>query len=262
MTTANSAKLYMYDTRIGLVITSDNIIVDNRPMYQRTIVAHKGVHNRINFEIRNRDRQLQNVFSDELVAYIIEPKTKRRLVTRQLEATQTVGEAVLELIPGDIQDVAAGRYHIYITRKSPTYLNELPLYANQDNGLRFDIEITDQANITPAPTQEVDEFTETSSGVFVTSSLLGNIYRNYPNAQHSVAIYLSSFTGNVRVQASCVGGSPDTDDASPDWFDVYSESIDQADSGILEHNFQANVNWVRVVFEPAAGTVSKVLVRN
>lgn len=262
MTTANSAKLYIYDTRIGLVITSDNIIVDNRPMYQRTIVAHKGLHNRINFEIRNRDRQLQNVYSEELVAYIIEPKTGRRLVTRILETTQTVGEVVLDLVPGDIQNLVAGRYYMYITRSNPTFINELPLYANQDNDLRFDIEITDQAHVSPVPTQEVTEFTETSSGVYVSTSLLGNIYRNFPNAQHSLAIYLSSFVGDIKIQASCVGGSPDTDDASGDWFDVYTETIETADSSILEHTFQANVNWVRIVFEPTSGTVSKVQLRN
>lgn len=262
MTTANSAKLYIYDTRIGLVITSDNIIVDNRPMYQRTIVAHKGLHNRINFEIRNRDRQLQNVYSQELVAYIIEPGTGRRLVTRMLETTQTMGEAVLDLIPGDIQNLEAGRYHMYVTRSTPEFINDLPLYANQDNDLRFDIEITDQALVSPVATQEDNDFRETSTGVFVSTSMPGNIYRNFPNAQHSMAIYLSSFVGDVKIQASCVGGSPDTDDASPDWFDVYSETVTEADDGILEHTFQANVNWIRVVFEAASGTVSKVQLRN
>lgn len=262
MTTANSGKLYLYETRIGLVITSDNIKVDNRPMYQRTIVAHKGLHNRINFEIRNRDRQMQNVYSDELTAYIVEPKTGRRLVTRLLETTQTVGEVVLDLIPGDIQNLEPGRYHMYITRSNAGFINPLPLYANQDNDLRFDIEITNQADVSPVATQQDDDFTETSSGVFVSSSLLGNIYRNFPNAQHSMAIYLSSFVGDIKIQASCVGGSPDTDDASLDWFDVYSETIATADSGILEHTFQANVNWVRIVFEPTSGTVSKVQLRN
>jgi hypothetical protein len=151
---------------------------------------------------------------------------------------------------------------MYVTRSNPEFGNELPLYANQDNHLMFDIEITDQAFVTPTPTQQVSEFTETSAGVFVSTSLLGNVYRNSLNAQHSLAIYLSSFVGDIRIQASCVGGSPNTDDTSLDWFDVYTETVAVADSSILEHTFQVNANWIRIVFEPTSGTVNKVQLRN
>ena len=69
-------KLYLYDTTIDLVVSPSSIYVDNKPMNNRILSAHKGVNNEIYFNIRDRDRKLQNVFSDVLRVYLIEPDAK------------------------------------------------------------------------------------------------------------------------------------------------------------------------------------------
>ena len=46
---------------IDLVLTSDGITVDNRPMNQTKLTVHKGFDSQLNFFVRNRDRVLQNL---------------------------------------------------------------------------------------------------------------------------------------------------------------------------------------------------------
>ena len=91
-------KLYLYDTAIDLVVSSTSIYVDNKPMNNRILNAHKGVTNEIYFNIRNRDRKLQNVFSDTLRAYLVDPNTKKRVITKVLEHTSDIGIVKLVLV--------------------------------------------------------------------------------------------------------------------------------------------------------------------
>ena len=95
-------RLYLYDNVVELVVTTDAIYVDNRPMNNKKLVAHKGLSNQLTFNIRNRDRKLQNVFADDLVAYIINPSNRKRIVTRKLEPTSEVGILNLHLQKGDL----------------------------------------------------------------------------------------------------------------------------------------------------------------
>ena len=97
-------KLYLYDNNIDLVIGTDGLYVDNRPMNNRKLIAHKGLTNELIFSIRNRDRKLQNVFSDTLSAYLINPTTKRRLFYKLLEHTSNVGQVKLVLDEGDLRN--------------------------------------------------------------------------------------------------------------------------------------------------------------
>ena len=262
-------KLYLYDTIVDLTVTTDAMYVDNRPMNNRKLQAHKGVNNEIMFNIRNRDRKLQNVFSDELVAYLVNPQTKRRLLIKRLTNTSEVGIVKLILAKGDLQDVQSGLYNLYITRT--TQENEdLPVYSTQNNDVKFDIEISNEAFIEPVPSQVSSTMVKVAStdagavaNIYASSALYGNQDRNYRYAQHSIGIYTSSYTGNIKIQASCLEGVPQNDDASTDWFDITTIDLEDA-TGIAHETFTVNANWVRIVSYPAdnIGTVDQIALRN
>ncbi len=261
-------RLYLYDNIIDLVIGTDGLYVDNRPMNNRKLTAHKGLTNEILFNIRNRDRKLQNVFSDVLSAYLINPTTKRRLFYKLLEHTDTVGQVKLVLDEGDLRNVTAGLYRIYIAKQSQNG-KDYPVYSNQNDGLVFDIQITEQIDQSPTPTQSANTFlqvanTETgdTANIFATSALVGNQDRNFPHALHSIAVYPSSYTGNLTIQASCLESVPNSDDASSDWFNVTSNIALTSESNIVHRTFTVNANWVRVLHTPTSGNISQVLLRN
>jgi len=262
-------RLYLYDDVVELVVTTDAIYVDNRPMNNKKLVAHKGLSNQITFNIRNRDRKLQNVFSDQLVAYIVNPITKRRILTRALEPTSEVGILNLHLQKGDLTNVDAGLYKIYITRTTQEN-KDLPVFSNQNNDVSFDIEIKDDAFVEPVPTQTTTVITQTANtmlganaNVFTSDAMFGNLDRNFSHAQHSIGMYVTNFTGNLVVQGSCLEGTPDTDDASSDWFNVSTVSTTSA-SNIIHQTFIVNANWIRVLSYPSDtdSKLTKVALRN
>lgn len=262
-------KLYLYDTTIDLVITSNSIYVDNKPMNNRILNAHKGVTNEIYFNIRNRDRKLQNVFSDTLRAYLVDPNTKKRVITKVLEHTSDIGIVKLVLVDGDLTNLDSGLYQIHIIRSTQED-TDLPVYVDQNNNVKFDIRITDQTSVEPVPTQEETVFSQLantalgdSSNVFVSSALYGNLDHNFVNAQHSLALYTTSYTGNITIQGSCLQGVPDTDDVSKDWFNITTVAL--SNSSVIAHRtFSVNANWIRVIHTPdnSLGTLNKVLLRN
>lgn len=257
-------RLYLYDDSIDLVITADNLYVDNKPMNNKSLIAHKGLTNTINFNVRNRDRKLQSVFTDEVVAYIVNPASRTRLLTKRLETTSDVGLIKLHLTDGDLQDIDAGLYCLYITRTNSDG-TDLPIYSNQNNDVAIDIQISEQAVFEPIDTQFDVSLSETSSGVFVSDAFFGNLDRNFKDAQHSVAIYHSTYTGNIKIQASCLVTTPQGEDNSHDWFDVTSNiAVTGASTDILHRTFALNCNWVRVISYPnnADSTISNIHIRN
>ncbi len=264
-------KLYLYQDTVELVINTDGlgIYVDNRPMNIRKLQAHKGVTNELFFTIRNRDRKLQNVFTETLRAYIVSPSTRTRLLSKVLEHTADVGKVKLTLLEGDITNIKPGMYHMYITRSTQEEVDK-PLYSDQNNNVKFDIDISEQAFIEPTPTQEDTNFLQTantllgdSSNVFVSNALYGNVDRNFLNAQHSIGIYTNTYTGNITIQGSCVSGVPEHEHDSLDWFDVTTVALSNT-SSITHRTFSVNCNWVRIVHTPddESSSVTKIILRN
>jgi len=260
-------RLYLYEQYIDYVISGNSLNLDNRPMNNRRIVAHKGVTNDIFLNVRDRDRKKQNVFAHTLRAYIVSPTTKKRLVSRILEHTSDIGVLKLTLAEGDLAGINPGLYKIYITM-SEDEVQDRPVYSDQNNNVAFDIEIADQLGLTPIPTQTQNTFLQTgntmigdASNTFVTNALYGNLDRNFADAQHTMAIYPNTYTGQVTIQASCLTAVPDNDDASTDWFDV--KNIDLSNTSSIAHtNFNINCNWVRIISKPESGSIDKVLLRN
>lgn len=259
-------KLYLYENNIELVVTTDYVYVDNRPMNNRKLKVHKGVANEIIFSIRDRDRKLQNVFADSLFATVVDPNTRSRLFVKSLTDTLDIGKVKLTVTEADTNMLEPGLYHVYITRDTGDAA--YPVYTDQDNNMRFEIEITDQVYTTAVETQETTTLIQTGNtllndpaNTFVSSALYGNLDRNFPSAQHTMAIYVDNFSGNIKIQASCLSGVPDSDDASTDWFDVSTLQVSTTDE-IVSSSFVANCNWVRVLSEPLSGSITKIQLRN
>jgi hypothetical protein len=262
-------RLYLYDTVVDLVITTDALYVDNRPMNNRRLQAHKGVNNEIMFNIRNRDRKLQDVSDQELVVYLVNPYTRRRMLIRRLDNTAETGIVKLILTKGDIQDVEPGLYSLYVTRTTAEN-EDLAVYSTQNNDVKFDIEISNEAFVEPVPTQVsttmvkvASTLTGDASNVYVSSALRGNQDKNYRYAQHTIGVYTNSFTGNIKVQASCLESVPLNDELSTDWFDI--STFELADhNGIAHNTFVVNANWVRIVSYPQDDNsiVEQIALRN
>lgn len=261
-------KLFLYETAVEMVITDSGTYLDNKPMSTSKLKAHKGLTNEIVFSIRNRDRKLQNVVTDTITAYIIDPNTKRRVVTKILENTgANLGLVTLELTDADLQNLSPGLYKLHITKTSVSSIDS-PVYSDQNNNIRFDLEITDQADEEPIATQVATSFLQVANvalggnaNIFTTSALYGNVDRNFEEGLHTMAFYTTGYTGTIMIQGSLLESVPGSDDANTDWFKIANVSI--SNSSIITHtNFNINANWIRALDYPISGSLDQVQLRN
>lgn len=264
----SDTRLFLYDNVIDITLTTNgDLYVDNRPMNNRRLMLHKGVTNDLYFNVRDRDRKLQNLYSDVVRAYIVQPTSKKRVLTKMLTQTGEIGKMKLTVLSGDLANLNPGLYNIFLT-KTNSETSELPIYTNQDNGMLFDVEITDQVNVNPVDTQSTENFlqisntnTGDSANVFSSDALYGNLDRNFMDALHSIAIYPDTYTGQVTIQASCLVSQPSNAEDSLDWFDVMDVDLSNT-SNISHQTFNINANWIRVLSTVESGSISKVLLRN
>jgi len=261
---------------VDLVLTTDGITVDNRPMNQTKLVVHKGLNNTLQFFVRNRDRVLQNIGTKTLYASVINPNTSRRVVFKPLSLVNsgTTGEARLDLNVGDLTDLTPGIYQIAITESADNGATESPLYANQNDRIITDLEVKSSMQYQPAPTQTKSVFTQTqntdlgdSANTFVTAAMYGNQNKNYRHSKHTIAFYMTDFVGNVTIQGSALETAPTQES---DWYGINAQGdfgqikipYASAFSGVDPFNFKINTNWIRVQFDVTSGSMDKVLLRN
>lgn len=259
---------------LDLVLTMEGIKTDNRPMNQNKLVVHKGFNNKLSFFVRNRDRALQNISTKTLYATVVNPSTKRRVMLKPLTLVNsgTTGEAALELIPADLTDLAPGLYQIAISETADSGATEYPLYANQNDRIITDLEVKSNLEYEPIPTQQKTTFTQTANtelgdaaNTFVSSAMYGN-QDNLTSGNHTIAMYLTGFSGNIYVQGSALETTPSSD---TDWYDIGVQG-DVGEpgipytsfTGIDPFNFTVNTNWIRLKYYPTAGTVDQVQLRN
>lgn len=263
----NDNRLFLYENQIDLVIEAGNLYVDNRNMNLRKQVAHKGVTNEITFTVRDRDRKPQNVQNTQMFVHIIHPRTGQRMVSRELERKSDVGIVRLYLTESDLNGIPAGLYVAVVTRNT-MQAGDLPVYTDQNNNITFDIEITDQAFVTPTPTQTTSNFvqisTQTANGVdiFVSDLLLGNVKYNHAHPNHSQVLKLDNFTGDIYIQASCFSEVDNTNADSSQWFTVEQLTFSEPSTGPELVNFSVNAEWIRVVYYPITGSIIQVQLRN
>lgn len=259
---------------LDLVLTMEGIKTDNRPMNQNKLVVHKGFNNKLSFFVRNRDRALQNISAKTLYATVVNPSTKRRVMLKPLTLVNsgTTGEASLELVPSDLTDLAPGLYQIAISETADSGATEYPLYANQNDRIITDLEVKSNLEYEPIPTQQKTTFTQTANtdngdaaNTFVSSAMFGN-QDNLTTGNHTIAMYLTGFSGNIHIQGSALETTPSSD---TDWYDINVQG-DVGDpaipyttfTGIDPFNFTVNTNWVRLKYYPTAGTVDQIQLRN
>jgi hypothetical protein len=276
MSNNNAKVLYLLENQsVDLVLSSDTIRVDNKPMNQTSIVVQKGFTNTVNFFIRNRDRVLQDVSNETLYITVIDPNTQTRILFKQLtHVTNSVGEVRLDLSTGDLNDLRPGFYKMAISKSADAGQTQYALYANQNEGVITQFEIKSPLEYHPLPSQSIESFIQTGNVVlgdpsdkFVTSAMYGNQAKNYRHSRHTIGFYLDEFVGTIQIQGSALESVPTQES---DWYNInpqgdFGQSIipyTSAFTGIDPFNFVINTNWIRVEFVKTSGSVDKILLRN
>lgn len=233
-------------------------------MQVRPIVVNKGCANRVHIGVRNSDRKPVNMGSKSIFAWVTDNQTEQTVIYKLLDTIdESRGEFELFLSDADLHDLRPGFYRFALTEQDLDGTEEF-LFSDQGYNVVQAFEVKDYAksNLKEAVEMDPSEFLYKSvmdeSGNFVTRffspALKADAYYGFQDNLHTMAVYLTSFTGRVFMQGTLEATAP-TDDN--EWFliqiDPIKGFVEYRDfTGVDPFNFTAAVQYVRFVIEPAA----------
>lgn len=231
----------------------------NHPVNNTDFRLYRHVDNEIDFFIRNVDRRRVPLTNGALTAHILDPKTQRVLLTRNLAIIDAAdGHARLFLTGDDVTKfpVQSLRYTIVQTRSDGV---QVACYTDRDRKAMGVIEVSEGPVPGPADPFPIstDDFVSNGgkliSGAYPGSASVGNV-----SGQHSIAITAIDFEGRVTIQGSLIE-QPSA--AASNWFDVTSKTINGV-TGLVHVPFEGNLLWVRFSIETVSGSIELIQYRN
>ena len=225
----------------------------NLMYYAKPIKLHKGVDNPVKFKIKNQNQKDVDVTNSTFRLFVVDANTKEQLLSREL----TIEDAAKGIInttitEEDLLDFTAVRYH-YAIKMVDSSGNEHPIYVDDNYSASGTMEIFDDAF------PKHDATVEVTVGAYNSGIATTSVIETSPKAGvHTVAIYLTGFTGSVTVQGHLQDSSSVSES---DYIDIKTETY-TTQSGVYYANFTGLFKGIRFKVTKTAGTVDKILYKN
>lgn len=235
--------------------------------------VYKGAQTDIDFIVRNNDRKAVTLAGKNAYIIILDNETKAEKLNKSLRfLDESKGQLQLSLTPAEIEGWTEGYYDYVILQENIDGSQNI-LYTSQNQDARGVMELKGGLLPPVANSYDLDPTTFTPfhygdypGGVtrYASDALPGDAQLGFADGLHTLAVYLSDFTGKLWVQGSLEECMPTTD---VDWFDVNLtpntfELFFNAESGIEPFNFEGNLRWIRFVYEEDTlntGNITRIL---
>jgi hypothetical protein len=260
-----TSNLYLYKPIYELTILDNGQRMEG-PMYNNIIKIHKGIDDKITFNVYDENRRLASISNLTLAVNIIDANTGALVLTK----TPVIREGVTGTLDvtfswGDTANIDAGLYEFSITT-TDTAGETGALYTDLSQKAIGTIEILDNILPSPSTTLSVSTFTVNGSR-HESNPVSASPNRSYQTSLHTCAVYTTTYTGKLYVEGSHDLTSP------TNWFvvDLHPSNslmdwaVYTATSGVDPLNFNITTNWFRFVHVPDGantGTLDKVLIRS
>ena len=271
--------VFLYDVKRRLDMTlrdSGGSINWNLPMDTTDFKLHKDVKNSIEFVVRNTDRKPVSMVGRTAKITLFDHRTDQIILTSDLKVVNDLKGIVQFNVTPDQMDILSLGTYSYTVMVTDLDGSVRSLYVDQNESVRGFVEVKDGPNPSPRPSIEIDFSTmtpitegEPEQTHYITSALQGSVKTGNTSGQHTVAVYLSEFTGKLWIQGSLEEGVPDLSD----WFDIDIDGVTvqqfRNESGIRTFMFEANLEWVRIKVLPDTtvspgneNQIKKIIFRN
>lgn len=252
---------YLVKNRINIISNTAGLVVEYRPVYQRTIRITKGVDNVIQFRMLNADQKpvilpgtpVFVAFNDNLEKVLEIPCD----VLDDGSSTDTRGMFTVTITDVSLLSIPQQylKYNIYIVdnngRKNVTY-------TNTDFTSSGVIYVDGMSYPEPLPSTEITSYYEIAGSWYAGSDNLdATIVRPEianSNGNHTVVVYPNGYEGTVTIQGTLDGST------GINWFDI--ETLDIAGQTVYT-NFTGTYTFIRFKLDtdPATNT-PKIVIRN
>lgn len=282
--------LYLYDNTIQLlyhngIVSCECISTDNRPMHNRIIKLHKGVDNEVKFKVVNPDRKPVPITHLNVIATLTSSDTKEVVLVKQCYVREIErGQFVLVVDESDLFNISPGFYSLGITGQemfipgiSESFSRDIlstPFYTDTASNSSLVVEVTEQLEKSPIPTNIADSFTTEMSRDLVytynfSKPFPANRVKNFRSGLHTLAVYAENFTGKLEVLGSLDQIPPSNNDM---WFTVnlkfLNNEVNYVDfTGVDPFSFRANLLWLKIKWykDPTVldnGSITKIMLRS
>jgi len=260
-----TSNLYLYKRIYELTILDNGQRLEG-PMYNNTIKIHKGIDDKITFNMYYENRRLASISHLTLAVNIIDANTGALVLTKVPVVNDNIkGTLDVTFSWGETANLDAGLYEFSITT-TDIEGETSALYTDLSQRAIGTIEILD--NILPSPSNTLSVSSFTVSGTrHESNAVSASPNKSYQSSLHTCAVYATTYTGKFYVEGSHDLTSP------TNWFvvDLHPDNLINdwntytTKSGIDPFNFTISTNWMRFVHIPDAantGTLDKVLIRS
>ena len=257
--------LYIYDKSYTLTVPTS--LNSNMPMFDKNILLYLGTDNKINFGLVNSDLKPYDLTSKQAYINVTDIENGETVLSKQLTVDDaTRGKASTTVQINELYNIAAGFYNFtsYIEDA-----NKVKTVVNTDRAgdAQGVVEIKEGGFPKARSTKVASAFTVRNTYSY-SNNLSGSSENNLTARNHTVAIYTTDFTGNVRVEGNLDDTASTNDN---EWFVVPIQGMSSTDTvftnetGINPYFFSSNVRWLRVRYKADVGntgTFDQMLLRN
>lgn len=258
-----STAVFVYTQRQIVVLLSGNSPRAFMPVYAKTLMLHKGVDNKIQFQFLNQEQKPVDITGKNIICRIINYNGTEVLIrkglTLELPAT---GIAYLELNAAEIEDIDAQKCHYSL--EIPVGEFGYPVFVDPAAGARGQINIVNSVLPSFVPSQEVTIPTGQPFPNLDANNSLSNVlpnantyYSSVINTQDNpiltIQAHYTEFNGDVTIEGTF-------NSQLTDWYPITTEAYSNVTDtyGYTIHGFHP---FVRMVFTSNTGAVTNILAR-
>jgi len=248
-----STIVYQYISRQIIVTNIGNSTGRYTNVYSKTLKLHKGVDNRLQFQLINQDQKPIDITNLTITLRIIGADNVTVLFKGALTPTLALnGLAEIVIESSSTDTIEAQRAYYTLESNDGTY--DTPLFTDQNSVARGVIDIVDSilpqfqsSTVITIPSHAPI----VSTGVSFTSSL----YNTNGKPHTTIQVYMTNYSGNINVQGSTTGSSSDGV-----WYDIqdHTYTMNSNSVGYLIDGYHA---YIRLNFYATNGSVDNILVR-
>ena len=251
--------VYLYQNTLDVILDlNPSVLGGNRVMYQHDLKIQKGVKNNVRIQFKNSDQKRIPLTSTQTVVFsMYDAIDQRLLMERQLEILDTGtyltrGLAQLTLNESDTLDLPNTRYH-YSFKMLDTDGSFVPVYSDTYYGVTGTLHLLDDISPVLQPSQEITSFlpsynSDTNLWEFKSRAIYANPEYNSNTALHTVAVYMTNYTGSLMIQGTLQNDANDLN-----YYDTVVTQQYTGFTGVDYIHFYGILSYINLMYIPALG---------
>jgi hypothetical protein len=263
--------VYLYPNQIDVYTNISNswTVEGYRKVYNRKLKIFKGVDNKLDFTVRNRDQKSLNIAGASVVFNLIAREQKDLIISKDcIISDATKGRIYVNLTDLETRDLESGFYSYSLVKENRQPINDneytvtskIPLYIDSQFETISTIEILGDVYGEAVTSLEITKFDYQNPATtgyedpayYISSLIPAQANLSTANTLHTFQFYQTNYSGSVTIQGSL------SDSSTPKtWTDITDVDLSQSSY----KNITGKWYWLRVKHVPTAGTIDKILYR-